>query len=111
MCEGQREEGEKHCRHRLTPLALALPKPLAVDDGECQKHQHDDNQGTAGQRKKGRVLRRDGGDGYLHQVCSGPTCKHTSHKTLEPNPTAWAIPPRPVPPPAGLWDSGSCCGQ
>lgn len=110
----QRETEEKRCRHRLTSLALALPKPLAVDDGECQKHQYDDDQGAAGQGQKGRVLRRYGWDRDLHQVCSGLTCKHTSHKTLEPNPEAWATPPAcpssragTVPPPAGPWDSGA----
>lgn len=61
--------------HQLTSLALAFPESLAVDDGECQKHQDDDDQGAAGQCKKGCILWWYSRDSNLHQVCSGPTCK------------------------------------
>jgi len=107
-CEEQREREEKHRRHWLTSLALALPEPLAVDDGERQEHQYNDDQGTAGQREKSCVLGGYGGDGDLHQVCSGPTCKHTSHTRWSP---AWLGPAPPCPPLSDLASPSRSAGQ
>lgn len=84
VCKQQRQKGDMRGMHRLTSLALALPETLAVNDGEGQKHQYDDDQGTAGQSKQGCVLWRHGGDCHFHQVCSGPTCTQQSEFTAWP---------------------------
>lgn len=84
--------------HRLTSLALALPEPLAVNDGEGQKHQHDDDQGAAGQGKQGCVLWRHGGNCHFHQVCSGLTCTQQSELySLTRAGNASGRPPCPIP--------------
>lgn len=100
------QQGEEH---QLTSLALAFPESLAVDDGKCQKHQDNDDQGTAGQCKKGCVLWWYSRDSDLHQVCSGPTCKHhpqnagTELRGLDhPFPAHLSSHGMTVPPPVGL---------
>lgn len=106
---GHRRVAQQGGEHQLTSLALAFPESLAVDDGKCQKHQDNDDQGTAGQCKKGCVLWWYSRDSDLHQVCSGATCKHPHSIGAKLRGLDHPFPAHPsshamaVPPPAGLW--------
>lgn len=55
---------EKH------PLALGLPELPAVEDGDGQEHQEDDDQGAAGEHHKCCALSRGGWTFHLHRTHS-----------------------------------------